>query len=183
MIHNGISNPKGLETPTPCPLVQLQRKKWHFMRQSFPWEHPTLFISHQQQQQTSHFTDFISHLFIFKCILLMLHPLISEFVQQQANPKRDFVDHFDDVSHEFPEIQNCIFMSWALKTFFQFSEFLRHILMSWNVLLPFQFCIQVSSTCNSYITKNLMLLFMLKNIIIGGLRLGPTYYRLWHTLS
>ena len=26
MIHNGISNPKGLETPTPCPLVQLQRK-------------------------------------------------------------------------------------------------------------------------------------------------------------
>ena len=175
---------KGWKNTYTMSTRSIAEKKWHFMRQSFPWEHPTLFISHQQQQQTSHFTDFISYLFIFKCILLMLHPLISEFVQQQqANPKRDFVDHFDDVSHEFPEIQNCIFMSWALKTFFQFSEFLRHILMSWNVLLPFQFCIQVSSTCNSYITKNLMLLFMLKNIIIGGLRLGPTYYRLWHTLS
>ena len=37
--------------------------------------------------------------------------------------------------------------------------------------------LQYKVASNSYhITKNLMLLFMLKNIIIGGLRLRPTTY-------
>lgn len=155
-------------TPTPnMSKLNCKLRKYGALLWAIPYFLPWLPRFSSLIRKSPHFTFISLH---FQNAIL--HPLISEFGQVTESKKG------------WEVCQPLILFFRKSKSTFLFEKrgalllsilSLRHILMSWNLLLPFQFCSFVlKTTVSATITKNLMLpllylsIFMLKNIIIGA---------------